>query len=145
MVTLRLFVASVMLVACKEDGAMHTGDATVDTVPIVCSTGDLSKVKFTQADGCFNDGSVEFCIPMGDATVMSAVSTVSESITCAPGGGRAMCTGSELLCFYPTVIRVECPIEHGVRTGAMTDAVWQDMCDLSAISQIDEIVRTIAP
>ena len=72
---------------------------------------------------------------------MNAVTAVSASITCAPGGGQAMCTGTELLCFYPTEPPGQCDSDNG----PMTEAAWQDTCELSAIAEIDQIVPTVVP
>jgi hypothetical protein len=143
MLKARWMMALAVCAGCGgDDGHMHAQhDASIDSTPSICTSGDRSKIKFTKDQGCSNDGSVEFCIPMGNATVMSSVTSISASITCAAGGGRAMCTGSELLCFYPTTAPDQCVETHG----AMTEAAWSDMCELSAIPEIDQILPTIVP
>lgn len=120
-----------------------SGDAeAADAAPVGhCASGQPSKIKFTQETGCLNDGFVEFCAPANDATVTSALAAISSAITCEPGGGRAMCLASPnlVLCMYPTVVPTECVARHG----AMTDAAWSDVCAISALPQITEIVPTI--
>ncbi|MDQ3365859.1 MAG: hypothetical protein M3680_10570 [Myxococcota bacterium] len=106
-----------------------------------CASGDTAEIKFTQADACGNDGSVEFCVPDDDPAVLSTLSTISSTISCAPGGGRARClaTPGLLLCSYPTAVPTECVTPHG----AMTDAAWADMCAIAALPQVTAIVPTI--
>lgn len=101
---------------------------------LTCPT---DKIAFTQQNGCMNDGSVEFCISNNDAALLSTVQTIAERVTCSSGAGRAGCTSSELLCFYP-LEATECEAPHG----ALTDAVWTQLCELAALPEIRELVPT---
>jgi hypothetical protein len=120
--------------------APDTGSAPDAESVARCTNGHAEKIKFTQQDACANDGSVEFCIPDNDPAVMASVTAISPSVTCAPGGGRARCseTPGLLLCSYRTVVPTECVASHG----AMTDDAWTEMCALSGLAQIVEIVPT---
>lgn len=139
-----------LLAACGDDGTVSPKtdaplvadmatpiDATFPDAPAGCA-GEL---QFTQATGCANDGSVEFCIPAGNAALITQLQAISPSITCAAGGGRAMCNASPnlLLCFYPTTFPDQCVTDHG----AMTDDVFTDMCQIAALPEVTMIVHTI--
>ncbi len=119
-------------------------DASVESDAVAaatCTTGDSTKIAFTRGQGCANDGSVEFCLPAADQTVRARVTTISPSISCAPGGGRAMCNDPGLvLCTFPTAFPTQCEAVHG----AMTDEVWMQICSLSAIDEIHQIMPTLA-
>ena len=136
-------IAIVLLCACSHHstGSPQADAAQPDAVAAsTCTTGSPTKITFTRELGCGNDGSVEFCIPSNDAGVVSRVTAVSSTITCAPGGGRAMCNDPALLlCTYPTAFPGQCEADHG----AMTSEVWAQMCSLSAFDEIHAIVPTI--
>lgn len=139
------------VLACGDDGGepIETPDAAksdapktdaplIDSPPGACP---VEKIKFTQATGCGNDGSVEFCIPDGNAALVAELEAIEPMISCAAGGGRAGCNDPTglLLCFYPTRFPDQCTTDHG----AMTDDVWADMCAIVAKPEITEIVHTI--
>jgi hypothetical protein len=138
-------IAIVVLVGCSHSSS---SPATADAPALpdaasqssTCATGDATKIKFTRANGCGNDGSVEFCIPSNNADVLARVNAVSTTITCSAGGGRAMCNdASLLLCTYPTAVPGQCEAQYG----AMNDPTWTQMCSLSAFAEIHAIVQTI--
>jgi hypothetical protein len=146
---MRTLVVLVTVVGCGGGGGGGGGGTppAVDAPPShepdsavggVCHT---EKIAFTQADGCGNDGGVEWCIPDNDAALQTQLATISSSIHCAPGGGRAMCSArpSLLLCSYPTAFPAQCSTDHG----ATTDEVWRDMCEIAALPQVTMIVKTI--
>jgi hypothetical protein len=99
------------------------------------------KLKFPREASCANDGGVEFCIPDNEPSLLTQISAISSTIRCAPGGGRANCLRMPglLLCSYPTSFPAECTSPHG----AMTEAVWSDMCAIAGFPQVLEIVPTI--
>lgn len=105
--------------------------------------GDLAgacvpgKLKFTQATGCKNDGFVEFCLPKMDLPSQAQAMAVAADLQCAPGAGRAGCSASELLCQLPTA-GARCVAVHG----ALTDAAWTQVCALSSLPAVREIVPT---
>ena len=117
------------------------GDDTADAPDAPAGDCPMAEIMFTQATGCANDGSVEFCIPDGDAALIAQLEAQEMAISCAAGGGRAGCLGSPnlLLCFYPTSFPQQCEAMHG----AMTDDTWQDMCAIAALPEIAAIVPTI--
>ncbi len=146
----RSAILLVVIAACGDDGTVSPNidaapavDAGIDarTVFPDAPAGCAGELAFTQATGCANDGSVEFCIPANNAALITQLETISPSITCAAGGGRAMCNASPnlLLCFYPTAFPDQCTTAHG----AMTDAVFTDMCQIAALPEVTMIVHTI--
>lgn len=97
------------------------------------------KIRFAQGQGCQNDGSVELCLPQGDAAVLAQARAIAADLSCAPGGGRAKCDPAlELLCLLPTVVGGRCVALHG----ALTDAAWGQVCALAALPAVREIVPT---
>lgn len=100
-----------------------------------CRTDELA---FTQANGCGNDGSVEFCIA---PELEHAIALIAPTVTCAPGGGRAQCDPeTQLLCAFPTVDASTCVSTHG----ALTDAAWATVCHLTMLPGVTRIVPTFA-
>jgi hypothetical protein len=134
----------VVVLGCgdSEQPATHP-DAAKDAPATadVCAGAGREKIKFSRAESCANDGGVEWCIPDNDPALQTMLATISPSIQCAPGGGRAGCytpTGL-LLCSYPTAYPGQCVTMYG----EMTADVWADMCELAALPQITQIVPTI--
>lgn len=145
---MRLAIVGVCLLAC---GGNHTRTplpppdaSSVDGAPLeVLDAADPARcsdeIRFTQATGCQNDGSVEFCIPANDQGVLARLAAIEPAISCAAGGGRAGCNDPPglWLCFYPTRAPAQCD------GSAMTDDTWQDMCEIAALPEVTEIVPTI--
>lgn len=103
-----------------------------------CAGCRVEELGFTQANGCGNDGSVEFCIP---PELEHAIALIAPTVTCAPGGGRAQCDPTtELLCAFPTADASTCVSTHG----ALTDAAWATICHLTMLPQVTSIVPTFA-
>lgn len=104
--------------------------------PATCSR---EKLAFTQADGCVNDGSVEFCLRAGDASeqATATILAIDPSIRCVTGSrGRAGCDGVPL-CTMP-LDEAACPVRHG----KLSDAAWARLCNLSNLPWISRIVPT---
>ena len=100
-----------------------------------CPTG---KIAFTQADGCSNDGSNEFCIPKGDVATLMEVKRIASAVSCGPGRGRAGCDPTRQdLCFFPTDPST-CTSPHG----ALTDAAWAQHCQIASLPSVPRIVHT---
>lgn len=96
------------------------------------------KMAFSRERGCQHDGSLEFCLPAGDAALLARVQAIAPSVRCAAGRGRAGCdTQREWLCFFPTGM-AECLGHHG----ALTDEAWARLCALSLLPEIRRIVPT---
>ncbi len=140
------YLAVLFAIGCTEHGMTPPGGGGDDS-PVVpdaslaaCEMADETKIKFQQATGCQNDGSVEFCIPDSDPKIQTMLSAISSTIRCSPGGGRANCNATPglLLCFYPTSFPAECESSHG----AMTTPTWSDMCSIVAMPEVSEIVPT---
>ena len=135
-----LALVLVLVLGCGDAADAPEPDAAD---PDAAVTGDCptAEIMFTQATGCTNDGSVEFCIPDGNAALIARLETYESAISCAPGGGRAGClaTPNLLLCFYPTGFPQQCEVLHG----AMTDHTWQNMCAIAALPEVTAIVHTI--
>lgn len=98
-----------------------------------------AKLRFTKATGCLNDGSVEFCLPVGDDALLAQVLVIAPTAHSAGGGGgRAGCSApTEQLYFLPTT-EADCVARHG----AMTEKTWERVCRVAALPQIREIVPT---
>jgi hypothetical protein len=117
--------------------------ATVDAAPpdaLVPASCQPAKIAFTQAAGCMNDGSVEFCIPNETATV-TKVTQIASDVNCSTGGGRARCnlTPNQLLCSLPTTFPAHCVTQHA----ALTQQRWNTVCQLSSLPEVTNIVHTI--
>ena len=138
-------IALALLAGCGADhGRSPDASSTIDARTIFpdAPTGcRVDKMMFSQATGCGNDGSVEFCLPDGNAALVANLATISPTISCAGGGGRAMCSARPglLLCFYPTRFPQECEAPGG----GMTDATFADMCSIAALPDVSAIVQTI--
>lgn len=148
MMRLGLAIALLATTGCGDDDCC-TGiviDAPHDTyvppdTPDVCAGPGRDKIKFTRAQSCGNDGSVEWCAPAADTQLAATLTAISPTIHCEPGGGRANCSATPglLLCSYPTSYPGQCLTAYG----EMTPAVWDDICDVAAQPPITEIVPTI--
>jgi hypothetical protein len=88
---------------CVDGAAVCVGEAACDRIPPTClgpyvhtyvggcygpcARADqcagcrADKLRFTQATGCENDGSVEFCVP---PALEAAVRVIAPTVTCAP-------------------------------------------------------------
>ncbi len=105
--------------------------------PTVASSCPTEKIAFTQATGCQNDGSVEFCLPADDPAALDTVRQIAPEVSCQQAGGRAHCDlNTQILCLVET--RGMCVAEYG----ALTDAGWQTVCDLAALPFVKQIVPT---
>ena len=144
----KLAIPVLLLPGCGGDDCCtgNVPDAAHDVlilpdVPNDCAGPGRDKIKFPREQSCVNDGSVEWCIPDNDPQLVTTLTSISSTIACSSGGGRAMCyTGGKLLCFYPTSYPDQCLSQHG----EMKPEVWDDICEVAAQSQITEIVATFA-
>ncbi len=125
-----LCLFSLILAACTPPDPRVPTRTTPTPVP--CPT---AKIAFTQAEGCLNDGSVEFCLPASDSVALSTVEHIAPDVTCVRAGGRARCdTTTEILCLLPTYC--------SSYDSALTDSGWRAVCDLAALPFIHRIVPT---
>jgi hypothetical protein len=146
-----LVVVVLITGACNRDALSVSDLATQPMTDMAAKVNDLAgadlfvacptqELAFTQALGCANDGSVEFCIPDGDAALRDRIKSIAPTVTCAKGGGRAKCNvGDQLLCSLPTQGPPLCTMQHG----ALTDEGWYLVCSLAALPEIKQIVHTI--
>ena len=58
----RFLAIAATLFGCTEHGQRPPDPGTDAAQPSACTVGDETKIKFTRAQSCGNDGSVEFCI-----------------------------------------------------------------------------------
>jgi hypothetical protein len=139
---MRAAIVVLVVAGCAEHGMTPPGGVPDAGDSETCPNGNSDKIRFEQATGCQNDGSVEFCIPDNDAALRAELTAIAPAITCMVGGGRANCLRSPglLLCFYPTQVPEQCVAQNG----AMTAGAWADMCAIAAQPAIVEIVPTFA-
>jgi len=139
-------LASLLCCSQARPGGSADGAAAglIQSSPDAWQTGGTphacraDKIQFSQAKGCMNDGSNEFCLPSADAAVLARVQAIAPKASCGPGSGRAHCAGGvELLCTLPTG-PAECVAAHG----ALTDQAWAQHCSLAALPQVKRIVHT---
>ncbi|HEY5952602.1 MAG TPA: hypothetical protein VIV40_44185 [Kofleriaceae bacterium] len=142
-----VWISALLLPACGDDDccvgavidAAHDSIVLPD-VPNECAGPGRDKIKFARAESCSNDGGVEWCIPDNDTQLLSVLTAISPTITCSAGGGHAGCyTGGLLLCTYPTSYPDQCLTAYG----EMKPEVWDDICEVAAQPQINEIVPRI--
>lgn len=97
------------------------------------------KLSFTQETGCRNDGSVELCLPTGDAALLARVKAIAPTLHEAGASrGRAGCNvPEETLYFLPTG-EAECTARHG----ALTPAAWDTVCRLAELPEVHRLVPT---
>jgi len=97
----------------------------------------VNEIQFTQATGCQNDGSFEFCIAH-DAMLIATIEQISPNINCERGRGRAQCDlDTEYLCMVSTGGLCLMP-----GSDAMSSAGWRLTCELAAHPAIFELVPT---
>jgi hypothetical protein len=112
---------------------------SVDPVSPPCPTDQIS---FAQAEGCLNDGSIEFCIPADDPEVLAQVQAIVPGIECLPYGGRARCNReTQRLCMLSTdgMCITQGPDDSSY---AMSDQGWATVCALAALPAVKQIVPT---
>lgn len=130
----------IAVAACSHSaapaGSVVDAPAAVDTLVTGCQ---VAKIAFTQAQGCANDGSVEFCIP-DSASALAAVASISADTVCVAGGGRAKCLASPnlLLCTMATTFPTRCETTHG----ALTAVAWATLCQFADLPTVTQIVPT---
>ncbi|MFP2959650.1 hypothetical protein ACLEPN_17870 [Myxococcus sp. 1LA] len=115
----------------------HETPAREQTSPaLTCPT---HKFAFTQATGCRNDGSVEFCLPTGDAALLARVREIAPTVQPrGPSRGRAGCDAAlETLYLFPTG-DAECEAHHG----ALTPDAWGRLCRIAGLPGVREVVPT---
>jgi hypothetical protein len=120
--------------------SMPEGKAAEPPPPSPTRACPVEKLRFTQAEGCSNDGSVEFCVQKDDPRLVERLRAVGPEVhPYAGGGGRAGCdTAKEALYFFDTLPGQQCVGE----TNAMTDAAWEKVCRIAAEPAIRKIVPT---
>jgi hypothetical protein len=97
----------------------------------------LDEIQFTQATGCLNDGSFEFCLA-NDATLIAEIEQMSPNIACGRGRGRAQCDlETEVLCSVSTDNLCLEPDSY-----VMSAAGWRLTCAIAAHPAVDELVPT---
>jgi hypothetical protein len=123
-----------------ETSPVHAGDPVDAAMDAPTDQPDAvecpeEKLAFTRQTGCENDGSVEFCVPSEDATLLSTIQTIACRYL-SPSSGRAGCDlDSEVLCFYPTA-------ESCQECGELCAGAWLQICQIAAHPQISAVVAT---
>lgn len=126
------------LASCTSAPPSTPGDGVVEGPPPPAPSCPTQKLAFTRDTGCVNDGSLEFCLPSGDAALLARVRGIAPTIRAGSSGGRARCdVPAETLYFFPTG-DAECTARHG----ALEDAAWDQVCRIAALPEVREIVPT---
>ena len=99
-----------------------------------------SKLRFTRASACANDGSVEFCVPLGDDALRQRLLALSTELRFTSQRGRAQCEPtSERLVMFPTAKGPGGACE----TSTIADSAWTTICGLAAEPAVRVIVPTL--
>jgi hypothetical protein len=128
------FLIALVAGVANAPGPAADAEPGDETSTAACQAG---KIRFTQAEGCMNDGYVEFCIP-DDAEALARIRAIDPEITCGPGRGRAGCGSGEQLCLMS--VAGDCPPES--REAPLSDAGWGRVCALAGLDIVREIVPT---
>jgi|SRR6185503_21218054 len=132
------FLLAMGLAASSGCGPRAQPDLPEGSDATAAASCPTSKLRFTQEIGCLNDGSVEFCLPSGDAPAIAEVKAIAPGVYSGAGRGRAGCdTLAETLYFFPAG-EAECVARHG----AMKDWAWEEVCRIAALPEVREIVPT---
>ncbi len=93
-------------------------------------------MRFTQATGCQNDGSVEFCLPRDEAVVRRVRALAPELRGPVGSAGRARCDlTKEDLYLFPTSEACQQP-------GGLPEEAWSRLCRVAADPAVVHIVPT---
>lgn len=133
-------MAACLLMFSTLAGCTSKPVQTVAEPAPVAAACPVEKLAFTQATGCRNDGSLEFCVPKDDAALVQRLRAVVPELRASEGGGgRARCdTSHEALYFLDTRPAYECVSD----SGRLTDAAWEKLCRIAAEPRIRRIVPT---
>jgi len=137
---MNVFPRAFLLVVSLSICASPPGEASIESPasPAPAASCPTAELAFTQANGCLNDGSVEFCLPKGDEALLARVRKIAPTIRAGASRGRAGCdVPAETLYFFPTG-EAECVARHG----ALVDSAWEKLCRLAALPEIQKIVPT---
>ncbi len=134
-------------VSDSDSGADSDSDSDADSDSERESTAYLPpgapcpehELRFTQATGCRNDGSVEFCLGDADASEKASLLAIAPGLRCARGSsGRAGCDSErEALCLLE-LDESDCVARHG----AMTHAAFERVCAIARLDAVRAIVPT---
>lgn len=128
--------------ACSGSTSIHPSPerdsaGSEDAVEHSCKT---QKIRFTQQTGCANDGSFEFCLPVGDSVAKEKILKIDRSISCELGpGGRAEChRESQQLCTF------RIPVGQCTNwKSPLPEEVWKIVCQLAELEAVPMIVHTV--
>jgi hypothetical protein len=99
------------------------------------------KLFFTRAEGCKNDGSIEFCVAKADAALQAEVRRIAPAVRTGGSRGRVGCEpGREIIFFFPTPGHD--PSVCTARHGALTDRAWGQLRALAALDGIKRFAAT---
>lgn len=97
------------------------------------------KLTFTQATGCQNDGSVEFCLPRDPQLAVRIRALAPELQGPLGSSGRAGCDlAREELYLLPTRPGIEC----AQNSSTLTDEAWARLCRVAEDPSVSRIVPT---
>lgn len=122
-----------LAVACCAPAPSPPTSAAPERCPV-------EKLAFSQADGCRNDGYVEFCVARADAALLDEVRRIAPSVRTTGGHGRAGCDSSrEWLVLLPMP-----KDDPSVCTpdGALAPAAWTRVCRIASLPGIRRVVPT---
>jgi len=122
-------MATLLLAVAACDGSTA---AVPDAPPVPPDVADLtcavgrSKIVFDRAHGCENDGFVTVSLPTADTQGRAGIEAVRPPSDCN------VYNDGTTACWLVISWETDC---LSVR-GAMTDAAWNDMCQLAAIDGV---------
>jgi hypothetical protein len=130
-VCVRLLIIALLLAGCQPLLSYLTANQAAPD----CAQ---NRIAFTQATGCQNDGSFEFCMPADDPAALEQVMALVPDANCISTPGRARCDmATQLLCMVPTD-----DMCHPDQPDALTTTAWQTTCQLADLPFVERIVPT---
>jgi len=103
----------------------------------------IARSTVSQKTACYNDSSLEFCLPRQDLDNQKYVKTRFSNVVCFEGRhkGRVGCQpANQVLCSYTINQDGDC-----VDSRAMTDTARERVCQLSNVESVKKIAATWLP
>ncbi len=135
------YLGLLLALSCGTWGVRRPEHPAPPAAPASTRPGDCPthKLAFTQATGCQNDGSVEFCLPKDPQFAVRIRALAPELQGPRGSGGRARCDLTrEDLYFLPTRPGLEC----AQGSHSLTQEAWVRLCRVAEDPAVSRIVPT---